>query len=116
MQASTPGQSQSRVPKRRAPSGKFVADGTGAANWRFAVAAADWESVGGVGTLALGWTPAGAGLDHRRSDLGRSRECSRHSNRLPRSPEITELFALRYSFPALRMTCTGVGGLPEKFG
>jgi hypothetical protein len=107
MQASTPGQSQSRVTKRRAPSGKSVADGTGAANRRFAVAVADWESVGGEGTLAPEWTPAGADLDHRRSDLGRNRDCSRHSNRLSRSPEITELFALRYSFPALQMTCTG---------
>jgi hypothetical protein len=34
-----------RVPKRRAPSGKFVFDGSGAANRRSAVAVADWVSV-----------------------------------------------------------------------
>jgi hypothetical protein len=100
MQASTPGQSQSRVPKRRAPSGKSVADSAGAANRRFAVAATNWESVGGAGMLAPGWTPAGANLDHQRSDLGWSRDCSCHSNRLPRSPDITEITHPRCSSPA----------------
>jgi hypothetical protein len=58
-------------------------------NRRFAVVTADWESVGGARTPAPELTPAGADLDHRESDLGRGRNCSRHSSRPSWSSEFT---------------------------
>jgi len=56
------------LPKRRE---KGVDDGTGTANRRFAVAAADWESVGGARTPESEGFPADADRDRRKSDCDR---------------------------------------------
>jgi hypothetical protein len=52
--------------KRRDPYREFVGDGAGAANQRSAVAAADWESVGGAWSPGPEWSSTLQGLDRRQ--------------------------------------------------